>query len=137
MLGIRLNGRYIDVGAIWRVIRSLGPLFRKWQIFFSGSGGLGSSLYPPSWVTVLCLLRCLGSSCPEIPTSPVLQDFVRSFKVEVPVRSVRPPAWDLEVVLRYLRSSAFEPLSGLSLRSLTKKVLFLIALATAKRVSEL
>ena len=59
-----------------------------------------------------------------------------SFKVEVPVRSVRPPAWDLEVVLRYLHSSAFEPLSGLSLHSLTKKVLFLVSLATAKRVSE-
>ena len=29
---------------------------------------------------------------PEISTSPVLQDLVRSFKVEVPVRSVRPPA---------------------------------------------
>ena len=48
---------------------------------------------------------------PEISTSPVLQDLVLSFKVEVLVRSVRPPSWDLEVVLGYLRSSAFEPLS--------------------------
>ena len=74
---------------------------------------------------------------PEISTSPVLQDLVRSFKVELPVRSVRPPAWDLEVVLRYLRSSAFEPLSGLSFVLPDKKALFLISLATAKRVSEL
>ena len=44
---------------------------------------------------------------------------------------------DPTVVLRYLRSSTFEPLSSVSLRSLTKKALFLIALATAKRVSEL
>ena len=51
---------------------------------------------------------------PEISTSPVLHDLVWSFKVEVPVHSVRPPAWDLEVVLRYLRSSAFEPLSDFS-----------------------
>ena len=71
---------------------------------------------------------------PEISTSPVLQELVRSFKVEVPVR---PPPWDLQVVLRLLRSSTFEPLSSLSLRSLTKKVLFLVSLATAKRVSEL
>ena len=51
--------------------------------------------------------------------------------------SIRPPAWDLEMVLRYLRSSSFEPLSSLSLCSLMKKVLFLVSLATAKRVSEL
>ena len=46
---------------------------------------------------------------PEISTSPILQDLLRSFKVEVPIRSVRPPTWDLEVVLCYLRSSSFEP----------------------------
>ena len=74
---------------------------------------------------------------PEISTSPILQDLLCSFKVEVPIRGVRPPPWDLEVVLRYLRSSTFETLSSVSLRSLTKKALFLIALATAKRVSEL
>ena len=51
--------------------------------------------------------------------------------------SVRPPPWDLELVLRYLHSSSFEPLSSLSLRFMTKKTLFLISLATAKQVSEL
>ena len=50
---------------------------------------------------------------------------------------MRPPSWDLEVVLRFLRSSTFEPLSSLSLRSLTKKVLFLVSLAMGKRVGEL
>ena len=74
---------------------------------------------------------------PEISTSPVLHDLMRSFKVEVPAKPVRPPTWDLEVVLRNLRSSSFEPLSSLSLRSLTKKVLFLVSLTTAKRVGEL
>ena len=74
---------------------------------------------------------------PDISTSPVLQDLVRSFKVEFPVRSVRPPSWVLEVVLSYLRSLAFEPLLSLLLQSLTKKVLFLVSLATARRVGEL
>ena len=67
----------------------------------------------------------------------MLQDLVRSFKIKIPVRLVRPPPWDLEMVLRFLRSSNFEPLSSLSLRSLTKKVLFLISLAMGKRVGEL
>ena len=49
---------------------------------------------------------------PEISTSPILQDLMRSFKVEDPVRSVHAPTWDLEVVLRYLRSLSFEALSN-------------------------
>ena len=74
---------------------------------------------------------------PEISTSSVLQDLLRSFKVEAPCRAIRPPEWDLLKVLDYLRSSVFEPLTNVSLRDLTRKTLFLVALATAKRVGEL
>ena len=73
---------------------------------------------------------------PEISLSPVIKDLIRSFKVETPVRSVRPPSWDLDAVLRYLISSTFEPLSATPFH-LLMKVLFLVALATAKRVWEL
>ena len=73
---------------------------------------------------------------PEISSSPVLKDLICSFKVETPVRPVSPPAWDLDVVLCHLISCrpTFESLSSTPLRSLTKKALFLVALATAKRV---
>ena len=74
---------------------------------------------------------------PEIATSPVIQDLLRSFKVEAPCRSVRPPSWDLLKVLEYFRSPVFEPLCNASLRDLTRKTLVLVALATAKRVGEL
>ena len=77
------------------------------------------------------------SILPEISTSPTLHDLLRSFQVEAPVREVRPPSWDLPTVLNFLRSSPFEPLSSASLRDLTRKTLFLIALATAERVGEL
>ena len=40
-------------------------------------------------------------------------------------------------MLRHLMSSAFEPLESVSLRILTKKTLFLVSLATAKRVIEI
>ena len=50
---------------------------------------------------------------------------------------MRPPTWDLSKVLRFLISGAFEPLHDALLRALSKKVLFLLALATAKRVGEL
>ena len=74
---------------------------------------------------------------PEISTSPVLQNLLRSFQVEAPSRSIQPPSWDLNKVLVYLRSSTIEPLHSVSLRTLSKKALFLLSLATAKRVSEL
>ena len=57
--------------------------------------------------------------------------------MEAPVREVRPPSWDLIKVLTFLRSSVFEPLANASLRDLTRKTLFLVALAAAKRVGEL
>ena len=74
---------------------------------------------------------------PEISTSPVLQDLLRSFQVEAPSHSIQPPSWDLNKVLVYLRSSVFEPLQSVSLRALSKKTLFLLSLATAKCVGEL
>ena len=77
------------------------------------------------------------SVLPEISTSAVLHDLLRSFRVEAPIRSVTPPAWNLLTVLEFLKSPIFEPLRQASLCDLMRKTLFLIALASAKRVSEL
>ena len=57
----------------------------------------------------------------EISSSAVLRDLLRSFKVKAPVC---PPSWDLDVVLCYLSSPTFEPLSSASLHNIMKKVLF-------------
>ena len=74
---------------------------------------------------------------PEVSSSSVIQDLLCSFKVEAPCRSVRPPSWGLEAVLRFLSSPVFEPISSCSLQDLTRKTLFLVALAMAKRVGEI
>ena len=47
------------------------------------------------------------------------------------------PTWDLYHVLVYLRVPVFEPLASQDLRTVTCKVLFLLSLATTKRVGEL
>ena len=47
------------------------------------------------------------------------------------------PAWDLPKVLEYLAGSPFEPLQAASLRDLTLKTIFLIAIASGRRCSEL
>ena len=74
---------------------------------------------------------------PSLSSDPVIRDLLRSFRLSSAERVLRPPAWDLSKVLQYLVTSAFEPLSQAPFRALTLKTLFLLALATAKRVGEL
>ena len=73
---------------------------------------------------------------PELSSHFVLHDLLRSFRLERPLSSSRVPPWDLLVVLQFLRGPPFEPLSSASLRALAQKVLYLVSLATARRVGE-
>ena len=73
---------------------------------------------------------------PELSEHFVIRDLLRSFRLSCPPVS-RVPPWDLLRVLSSLRLAPYEPLSSASLRSLTMKTLFLLALATARRVGEL
>ena len=74
---------------------------------------------------------------PEISTSPILKDLIRSFEISAPRPLFPPPPWDLDKVLQFLSGPPFEPLARASFLDKTKKALFLLAMATAKRVSEL
>ena len=74
---------------------------------------------------------------PELSSHFALHDLLRSFRLERPLSSSRVPPWDLLVVLRFLRGPPFETLASASLRALAQKVLFLVSLATARRVGEL
>ena len=74
---------------------------------------------------------------PEISTTPILKDLVRSFEISAPRPLHQSPSWDLEKVLEYLSGPPFEPLADASFRNKTRKVLFLVAMATTKRVGEL
>ena len=74
---------------------------------------------------------------PSLGDDLALCGLIRSSVVECPRSPLSPLAWDLDVVLKHLMSDAYEPLESQCLCTLTKKVLYLIALATAKRVGEL
>ena len=74
---------------------------------------------------------------PELSSHPVLHDLLRSFLIERPLLSSRFPSWDLLWVFSLLRESPFEPLETCSFRDLTRKTLFFLSLATARRVGEL
>ena len=73
----------------------------------------------------------------DLSACRVLNMLIRSFVVSCPPVEVRPPAWDLSVVLRSLRKAPYEPMSSASERFVGQKALFLLALASSKRVGEL
>ena len=88
-------------------------------------------------LSVSSVMGCRSMLATVFPFQAPQHDLVRSFRIEAPVRPLRPPAWDLYAVLQFLNSSVFEPLQRVFLRSLTKKVLILVSVATTKRVGEL
>ncbi|KAE8613519.1 hypothetical protein XENTR_v10007752 [Xenopus tropicalis] len=57
-------------------------------------------------------------------------------KIRPPVKNPIPP-WDLNLVLRALQKAPFEPMGSVDLKFLTWKVTFLLAICSARRVSDL
>lgn len=53
------------------------------------------------------------------------------------MKGVSVPSWDLPVVLKALCGSLFEPLDSVDIEFLSYKTAFLLALASAKRVSDI
>ena len=73
----------------------------------------------------------------DLSTDRVSSAIIRACCRQVRRTGPRLPAWNVDVVLRALIAPPYEPLDSADLRSATMKVLFLVALATAKRVGEL
>ena len=73
----------------------------------------------------------------DLGSSQELSLLIRGFERSCPPREVRPPEWDIVLVLKSLTRAPYEPLSRSSDMALTHKTVFLLALASAKRVSEL
>lgn len=73
----------------------------------------------------------------DFSDSSILSRLLFSFKAEAPKPVDRCPKWDLSLVLNYLASDRFEPLMKIEMKLLTWKTVFLVALATASRGSEL
>ena len=73
----------------------------------------------------------------KVSKIPELQSMLKAFRIEDQKAKFRPPAWELNVVLSRLRGAPYEPLNSSSVAHLTRKTVFLIALATAARVGEI
>lgn len=68
---------------------------------------------------------------------PMMTRFLKGLANLNPPRRPLPPAWSLHLVLDVLTRPPFEPLATVPLSMLTMKVLFLLAITSAHRVSEL
>ena len=73
----------------------------------------------------------------RIKSNPVLSDLIRSFELQRPVQRSLAPKWDVSWVLVCLQKTPFELLDKASKFHITIKTAFLLALATAKRCSEI
>ena len=73
----------------------------------------------------------------DISSSPEISALMKNFDQELTKQSNLLPKWDLNLVLSSLLSPPYEPLASASLKDLTLKTVFLLALASSKRVSEL
>ena len=73
----------------------------------------------------------------DIGTDASLSDLLANIARTHPVHRSLVPRWNLPWVLTWLSSGKFEPLPLAPLNLLTKKTVFLLALASASRVSEL
>ena len=68
----------------------------------------------------------------------VTHKFMRgTFHRNPPIRAAPMPRWSLTVLMKFLRSSYFEPLESASPVRLTQKVIALILLSSGRRKGEL
>ena len=80
------------------------------------------------------------SSCgsrTEFTNSPELASLIRSFQLERPPQRKIAPKWNLSLFLQPLLKPPFEPIHAWDLKSLTLKTVFLVALASGRRRSEI
>ena len=73
----------------------------------------------------------------NLTSSREIAMLLRSFSRSVNPVELRPPAWDVSLVLQCLTGAPYEPLRMCEERFLAQKTLFLLALALAKRICEL
>ena len=73
----------------------------------------------------------------DLAASREVSMLFHSFSKAARPERLRPPNWDVSLVLQSLTRAPYEPLRSADERFLTQKMLFLIALASAKRIGEL
>jgi integrase len=77
------------------------------------------------------------SGGPDLSINPILRELINSLKINASKPAIKVPQWDIYLVLEALKGPPFEPASTCTIAHWSYKTAFLLALATAKRRSEL
>ncbi|XP_053121856.1 uncharacterized protein LOC128331889 [Hemicordylus capensis] len=101
--------------------------------------GLDKGLKPNTLKRQAALLLGLISGRPQesLSSYPHLRRFLRGATLLSPPVIHRFPSWDLHLVLSALQHPPFEPISSIPLETLSEKLAFLVAITSARRISEL
>ena len=73
----------------------------------------------------------------KVGQHPMISQFLKGVFNAKPPSRILVPSWDLTVVLEALQRPPFTPLATSSLKFLTLKTVFLVAITSARRVSEI
>ncbi|XP_034289496.1 uncharacterized protein LOC117675183 [Pantherophis guttatus] len=101
--------------------------------------GFASGLSPNTLRRQVAALSSVLSFGPEVPLSkePLIRAFLQGATNLRPPVIHRFPTWDLNKVLTSLTKPPFEPLQEVNFKFLSFKVSFLVAITSARRISEL
>ena len=97
---------------------------------------------PIKVATILTHISALSACCDPIEGTsigcqPLIKAWVKGAKALNPRVRTLMPAWSLPVVLSALREPPYEPMAKAELKYVTLKTIFLIAITSARRISEL
>lgn len=79
----------------------------------------------------------IGFEGKPVGQHPLVCRFMKGARRSLPVSKPLSPTWDLSMVLEAISAPPFEPLAEVDFKTLSIKTALLLALATAKRVSEM
>ena len=101
--------------------------------------GLKQGLRPATLKRQSAALATVIQSLEGFPLTkhPLVIRFLKGATALAPPQIHRFPSWNLNLVLQSLTTTPFEPVKNIPLRMLTMKTLFLVAITSARRVSEL
>ena len=88
-------------------------------------------------LSVSALNSVLALKGQDLALSREITMLLRSFSRSVDPVELRPPAWDVALVLQSLTGAPYEPFWTCDERFLSQKRLFFLALASTKRIGEL
>ena len=94
--------------------------------------------FSPIKVYLAAIAAChVGFEGKTASQHPLVCRFMKGTRSLLPVSRSLVPLWDLAVVLNGLKMTPFEPLEGADMKHLSLKTVLLLALASAKRVSDI